>query len=77
MGKISNENDDILKITLPGYDVELATPEQCAYHSGFTYEFIKEGLEGYLTYTSPNPITASITYTVATINHNFGYVPEL
>ncbi len=76
MGKISVEDDKMCKISLPGYDVDSATPEQCAYHSGFTYEFIKNGLEGYITYTSPNPIVANTTYTVATITHNLGYVPE-
>lgn len=76
MSKISNEEDKTFIITLPGYDYDTATPEQCAYHSGFVYEFSKEDLEGYITYTSPATITANTTYTVATITHDFGYAPE-
>jgi len=76
MGKVSVDGDNIFKITLPGYDEGTATPEQCVYHSGFVYEFIKDGLEGYLTYTTPSTFTANTTYTAAEIEHGLGYVPE-
>lgn len=76
MGKISNEQDKTFLITLPGVDTETATPEQSAYHCGFPYEFIKEGLEGYFSYTSPPVLAAKTIYPIKTINHNLGYVPE-
>lgn len=76
MGKISNEQDKTFIVSLPGFDVGIATPEQCAYHSGFTYEFIPEGLEGYFSYTTPSMLTAYTTYPIKTIEHNLGYVPE-
>ncbi len=76
MSKVSDDNDKVLVISLPGYDVNTVTPEQCIYHSGFTYEFVRDDLEGYLTYTTPSTFTADTTYTVASIAHNLGYVPE-
>lgn len=75
MAKISVENDKIFRVSLPGYDVSTATPEQCALHSGFDYPKIEEHLEGYEVITMPSSIPEGAN-TVLTINHNYGYVPS-
>jgi len=74
MGKISVETDRAFLITLPGYDVNTADPENFAVHSGFDYPKMQEGLVGTKNYTVPN-YTSDQTYTIETINHNFGYIP--
>lgn len=76
MGKISVETDNVFRVSSQGKEVDSATPEECTIHSGFTYEMVKEDSEGYIDYTSPLVLKANTSYTVATINHNFGYVPE-
>lgn len=76
MGKISVETDKIFKIALPGYDVETATPEQCAVHSGFDYPKIEEHLEGYEEITMSNSIPTG-TSVLKTITHNYGYKPNV
>jgi len=76
MGKISVETDNVFKISLPGYDVNTATPEQCAVHSGFDYPKIEESLEGYEEITLPSSISPGVT-TLKTITHNYGYVPNV
>lgn len=74
MGKISNDADNIFLVTLPGYDVNTATPEQCAFHSGFDYPKVEEALEGITTITTPSTVTAGETI-LTTIPHNLGYIP--
>jgi hypothetical protein len=74
MGKISDENDKAFLVTLPGYDVNTATPEQFAVHSGFDYPKMEENLVGVVSYTVPNPVAAT-TYTILTVDHNLGYKP--
>lgn len=74
MGKISTETDKIFRVSLPGYDVETATPEQCAIHSGFDYPKIEENLEGVISVTTPSSIPYGETF-IETIDHNLGYVP--
>jgi len=75
MGKISLETDKIFRISLPGYNVHTATPEQCAVHSGFDYPKIEESLEGYDIITMPSSMPAGAN-TVLTIDHNYGYIPS-
>ena len=75
MAKISVENDNAFKVSLPGYDVDTATPEQCAIHSGFDYPKIEENLEGYEAVTLPNSISAGTT-DIKVITHNYGYIPN-
>lgn len=75
MAKISVENDKMFKVSLPGYDVDTATPEQCAVHSGFDYPKIEEHLEGYEAVTLPNSISAGTT-DIKVITHNYGYIPN-
>lgn len=76
MGKTSQENDKMFKVSLSGYDVDTATPEQCAVHSGFDYPKIEEHLEGYEEVTIPNSVPAGFTV-LKTITHNYGYKPNV
>lgn len=75
MGKISVETDKVFKISLPGYDVDTATPEQCAVHSGFDYPKIEESLEGYEEVTLASTIPGG-THILKIITHNYGYKPN-
>ena len=74
MPKISVENDKVFKVSLPGYDVDTAIPEQCAIHSGFDYPKVEESLEGYEEVTIPTTIPVGKTR-IKTITHNYGYIP--
>lgn len=71
-------NDWGLKISLPGYDVNSATPEQCSVHS--SYDSFKIALnaptplEGNILVTfSDNPVAG--IYTIYTIHHPYNYIP--
>jgi len=64
----------IFKISLPGFNVDTATPEQLALSSDFDYPKMKEDMVGVVDYTVPDPMSTG-TYTIATINHNLGYKP--
>lgn len=76
MGKISVETDKVFKISLDGYDVDTATPEQCSVHSGFDYPKVEEELEGYEEITMPSSISAGFTV-LKTVTHNYGYKPNV
>lgn len=67
-----------LKISLEGFDVTSATPEQCSVHS--SYDSFKIGL------FAPSPLEGNIlvsfqdepaagTYPIYTINHQYNYIP--
>jgi len=68
-----------LKISLPGYDVHTATPEQCSLHSG--YSTLKAQTDKtpphigtyHVDFTSG--ITQNHTYTAYTIPHGYDYTP--
>lgn len=75
MGKISDETDNVFRISLLGYDVYSATPEQCAIHSGFDYPKIEEDLEGYEIITVPSSLPEGTTV-LKTVTHNYGYIPN-
>lgn len=75
MGKISVETDQAFLVTLSGYDVKNAEPEQFAVHSGFDYPKIEESLEGYEAVTLPSSIPDGTT-DIKVINHNYGYIPN-
>jgi len=69
-----------LKISLPGYSVETATPEQCSIHSSYDSLKVREDnqnpqLGNILVTFQDNPAVG--TYPVATINHNYGYIPDV
>jgi len=74
MGKISVDNDKAFRVSLPGYDVKTATPEQCAVHSGFDYPKMEEDLVGYEEYTVPASPSVT-TYNILAVDHNLGYKP--
>jgi len=76
MGKISVETDDAFKVTLPGYDVETATPEQCAIHSGFDYPKTEEGDTEYIELTTSSSLAAGTTV-LKTVTHDLGYIPNV
>lgn len=75
-----------MKVSLPGYDVFSATPEQCAVHSGYASPLIdaEPGVE--LDTSNPkhfgsatvifnsNPPSGAET-TLFTVTHNLGYIP--
>lgn len=67
-----------LKISLPGYDVKTASPEQCSVHS--SYDSMKVRLdssnpqEGNILVTF-NDTPAAGTYLITVIRHNYGYIP--
>lgn len=68
-----------MKISLPGYDVKIATPEQCAIHSGYPSPKIKTTASpahfGITDYTfSSDP--ANGTHNLLSIAHGYsGYIP--
>lgn len=67
------------KISLPGYDVKTATPEQCAIHS--SYPVFKSKVNqtqphfATLNLQFVSGITQNLTQTVYSIDHGYGYVP--
>jgi hypothetical protein len=68
-----------LKISLPGYDVKTATPEQCVVHS--SYPPFKSKINqpnphfGTLEVAFTSGITQNVTHTVYSIPHNYTYIP--
>lgn len=67
------------KVSLPGYDVASATPEQCAVHS--SYPPIKSKTNqtnphfALLSVDFTATVTQGITHTLYAINHGYGYIP--
>jgi hypothetical protein len=72
-------NDYGFKVSLPGYDVGSATPEQCAVHSSYP---------PFKSKTNQNPphfatvsvdftgvITQDLTQTLYSISHGYSYIP--
>jgi len=69
----------VAKLSLPGYDVKTAAPEQCAIHSSYP------PLKSKLGQPSPHSatvvvdftsgITQNSTLTVYSISHGYGYIP--
>lgn len=66
------------KISLPGYDVKTATPEQCSIHS--SYDSLKVKLdaknpqEGNVLVSFQDTPSAG-TYEICAIHHGYGYIP--
>ncbi len=67
------------KITLPGYDIQNATPEQCVLSSKYASPKIKLNQNpshfGNNNFTF-NYNTTTGTYILFTVNHNIGYIPK-
>lgn len=69
-----------IKISLPGFDVHSATPEQCAVHSKYDTMKIKLTSDsryfGRLDVTiAKNPVTPGAIYNLLTIDNDLGYLP--
>jgi len=67
-----------LKISLPGFDVNTATPEQCSVHSNYDSFKVKLDVnnpqEGNILVTF-NDTPAAGTYPITTIHHGYNYIP--
>lgn len=68
-----------MKISLPGFDVKTATPEQCAIHSSFPPPKSKANQDephfATLDVDFTGGITQGVTHTLYQINHGYNYVP--
>lgn len=68
-----------VKISLPGYDVGSATPEQCAVHSSYPPIKAKTGQSSpHIATVKVNftaTVTQGVTHTLYSIPHGYGYVP--
>lgn len=68
-----------MKISLPGYDVLTATPEQCAVHTGYNSPkvdlFASPAHFGTIRVTFANNPPNLATTTLYTIPHGLGYTP--
>lgn len=69
----------VTKVSLPGYDVMAATPEQCAIHSSYPPLKSKLGQsnphQAFLDLTFTATVTQGVTHTLYSFNHGYGYVP--
>ena len=67
------------KTALPGYDVKIATPEQCAVHSGYppfkskTNQTPPHFATVIVDFTAT--ITQNVTHTLYSISHGYTYIP--
>lgn len=69
----------VAKISLPGYDVGTATPEQCSIHSG--YPPLKSKIQtdnphfALLDVDFTATVTQGVEHTLYSIPHGYGYIP--
>lgn len=67
------------KVSLPGYDVKTATPEQCAVHSSYPPLKSKTNQSpahfATLIVDFTGTVTQAVTHTLHTVTHNLGYIP--
>lgn len=72
-----------IKVSLPGYDVTTATPEQCAIHSVFNSPKIDATKENFLTFniffqTEPPHTAGTFVETILyKKEHGYNYTPQL
>lgn len=75
---MSAENYGII-VTLPGYDWQTATPEQCAIHTKYSNPLVEVGKTperyGTFTYQFSASVAAGTRTNILTVDHNLGYVP--
>ncbi|MEO5499468.1 MAG: hypothetical protein ABIR46_03140 [Candidatus Saccharimonadales bacterium] len=68
-----------LKVSLPGYDVNTATPEQCSVHSSYPPFKAKVNQTnphfGTLDVDFTGAVTQNLTQTVYSFNHGYSYTP--
>lgn len=69
----------LVKVSLPGYDVNEATPEQCSVHSSYPPLKSKTGQTpqhfATLVVDFTATVTQNTTHTLLTVPHGYGYVP--
>jgi hypothetical protein len=69
----------VAKISLPGYDVQSATPEQCSIHSSYPPIKSKFGQSpphsATLVVDFTARVTQNVTHTLLTVPHRYGYIP--
>lgn len=69
----------VVKLSMPGYDVATATPEQCAIHS--SYPPLKSKVDqspahfATLAVDFTATVTQGVTHTLLTVPHGYGYIP--
>lgn len=68
-----------IKVSLPGYDVKTATPEQMSIHSGYPSPKIDSRSSpahfGTSTYTFSSEPAAGAVIDLVTVAHGYGYTP--
>jgi hypothetical protein len=68
-----------IKISLPGYDVKTATPEQLALSSDYISPKLRLNQSpahaGIVSYTVPTSFAAFTTVNILTVNHGYSYTP--
>lgn len=68
-----------VKISLPGYDVTTATPDQCAVHSSYPPLKAKTGQSpshfATLVVDFTATVVQAVTHTLHTVPHPYGYTP--
>lgn len=74
MDKTSVETDKVLRVSLPGKDVDSTNMLDFAVHSGFDYPKIEENMVGFVSFTFPGTVSIGET-TITTVTHNYGYKP--
>lgn len=69
----------VVKLSLPGYDVYDATPEQCSIHSSYPPLKSKTGQTvphfATLVVDFTATVTQNVTHTLLTVPHNYAYIP--
>jgi hypothetical protein len=73
MARQSTPTDEACIITLDGYNTEVATPEQCAIHSGFDYPKCREENEAYIEVPITSPFPTGTTNLVDIGFNGYGY----
>ena len=74
----------LFKVSLPGYDVKTARPEQCAVHSGYNMPKIDMALDNFKSFTVnfvhevPGPSVAgtALETIIFQKEHDYNYVPQ-
>jgi hypothetical protein len=69
----------VVKLSLPGYDIATATPEQCSIHSDYPPLKSKTGQSpahfATLVVDFTATVTQNVTHTLLTVPHGYGYIP--
>ena len=69
----------VAKVSLPGFDVGTATPEQCSIHSDYPPPKAKLGQSpshiALLDVDFTAVVTQGVTHTLYSVNHPYGYTP--